>query len=78
SAFFLDSATCTGCKTCDLASKAYKTLTPEVSLRRIYEYARGDSQEHNGVSQQNVFAYYLSIPCNHCEDPALTNVCPTG
>ena len=62
--FFIDSARCTGCKTCELACKDYKNLTPEVSFRRIYEYAGGDWQEDNGVWQQNVFAYYLSIACN--------------
>ncbi len=76
--FFIDSARCTGCKTCELACKDYKNLTPEVSFRRIYEYAGGDWQENNGVWQQNVFAYYLSIACNHCEDPACTKVCPSG
>ncbi len=61
--FFIDSARCTGCKTCELACKDYKNLTPEVSFRRIYEYAGGDWQEDSGVWQQNVFAYYLSIAC---------------
>lgn len=69
--FFIDSSRCTGCKTCELACKDYKDLTPEVSFRRIYEYAGGDWQEDNGVWHQNVFAYYLSISCNHCEDPWL-------
>ena len=50
--FFIDSARCTGCKTCELACKDYKNLTPEVSFRRIYEYAGGDWQEDNGVWQQ--------------------------
>ncbi|SUH37562.1 anaerobic dimethyl sulfoxide reductase subunit B [Salmonella enterica subsp. enterica] len=66
--FFIDSSRCTGCKTCELACKDYKDLTPDVSFRRIYEYAGGDWQEDNGVWHQNVFAYYLSISCNHCED----------
>lgn len=70
--FFIDSSRCTGCKTCELACKDYKDLTPDVSFRRIYEYAGGDWQEDNGVWHQNVFAYYLSIACNHCEDPACT------
>ncbi|MED5725525.1 DMSO/selenate family reductase complex B subunit [Enterobacter hormaechei] len=76
--FFIDSSRCTGCKTCELACKDYKDLTPDVSFRRIYEYAGGDWQEDNGVWHQDVFAYYLSIACNHCEDPACTKVCPSG
>ncbi|HCL5288716.1 TPA: dimethylsulfoxide reductase subunit B [Salmonella enterica] len=76
--FFIDSSRCTGCKTCELACKDYKDLPPDVSFRRIYEYAGGDWQEDNGVWHQNVFAYYLSISCNHCEDPACTKVCPSG
>ncbi|MDF0422918.1 4Fe-4S binding protein, partial [Escherichia coli] len=58
--FFIDSSRCTGCKTCELACKDFKDLGPEVSFRRIYEYAGGDWQEDNGVWHQNVFAYYLS------------------
>ncbi|SIR71836.1 anaerobic dimethyl sulfoxide reductase subunit B (DMSO reductase iron-sulfur subunit), partial [Enterobacter kobei] len=76
--FYIDSSRCTGCKTCELACKDYKDLTPDVSFRRIYEYAGGDWQEDNGVWQQNVFAYYLSIACNHCEDPACTKSAPAG
>lgn len=76
--FYIDSSRCTGCKTCELACKDFKNLTPDVSFRRIYEYAGGDWQEDNGVYHQNVFAYYLSISCNHCSDPACTKVCPSG
>ncbi|WP_031616100.1 4Fe-4S binding protein, partial [Salmonella enterica] len=54
--FFIDSSRCTGCKTCELACKDYKESLIE----------------DNGVWHQNVFAYYLSISCNHCEDPACT------
>ncbi|OQR44217.1 (4Fe-4S)-binding protein [Klebsiella aerogenes] len=35
--FFIDSARCTGCKTCELACKDYKNLTPDVSFRRCHE-----------------------------------------
>ncbi|WP_413735635.1 DMSO/selenate family reductase complex B subunit [Sodalis sp. RH21] len=76
--FYIDSSRCTGCKTCELACKDYKNLGPDVSFRRIYEYAGGNWQADGGAYHQNVFAYYLSIACNHCEDPACVKVCPSG
>lgn len=76
--FYVDSAKCTGCKTCQLACKDYKDLPAAVNFRRVYEYAGGNWQADGDTWHHNVFAYYLSIGCNHCADPACTKVCPSG
>jgi len=76
--FYIDSDRCTGCKTCELACKDYKDLGTDINFRRIYEYAGGNWQQDGTVWRQNVFAYYLSIACNHCDDPACVKVCPSG
>ena len=76
--FFIDSSRCTGCKTCELACKDFKDLGPEVSFRRIYEYAGGDWQEDNGVWHQNVFAYYLPSPVTIAMTPHVQKSAPAA
>jgi len=76
--FFIDSSKCTGCKTCQLACKDFKNYGVEQNFRRVYEYTGGNWTEDNGTYRQDVFAYYTSIACNHCDEPACVKVCPSG
>ena len=74
--FFVDISRCTGCKTCMMACKDYKDIGPNQNLRRVYEYTGGDWKQEGNTWRPDVFAYYVSISCNHCEDPACIPVCP--
>lgn len=76
--FYVDSQKCTGCKTCQVACKDLHNHSTDVNFRRVYEYAGGEWVKENNTWRQNVFAYYLSIACNHCDNPACTRVCPSG
>lgn len=76
--FFLDISKCTGCKTCQVACKDKNSLDVGLNYRRVAEYAGGTWKESQGAWTQDVFAYYVSIACNHCENPACVKVCPTG
>ncbi len=77
-AFYFDSSVCSGCKACQLACKDKHNLERGRLWRRVYEVSGGDWLKSGEAWLPNVFAYNLSISCNHCERPICVEVCPTG
>ena len=76
-AFYFDSAACSGCKACQVACKDKNDLPVGQVWRRVYEISGGGWRQDGGAWKNDVFAYNLSLSCNHCDDPICAKNCPT-
>jgi anaerobic dimethyl sulfoxide reductase subunit B (iron-sulfur subunit) len=76
-AFTFDASACSGCKACQVACKDKNNLPVGVLWRRVYEVSGGTWTKQNDAWVADVFAYNLSIACNHCVHPKCAGVCPT-
>jgi anaerobic dimethyl sulfoxide reductase subunit B (iron-sulfur subunit) len=75
-AFLLDASACSGCKACQAACKDKNQLPLGVLWRRVYEVSGGEWKQAGQSWSNTVFAYNLSLSCNHCEHPKCAGVCP--
>jgi len=73
-----DASSCSGCKACQAACKDHNGLGPALLWRRVYEISGGGWVKAGEAWTQDVFAWNLSLSCNHCEKPICAEGCPTG
>jgi anaerobic dimethyl sulfoxide reductase subunit B (iron-sulfur subunit) len=66
--FFVDTTRCINCKTCEIACKDFNQAALGQRMRRVRTFEGGEFPK--------VFAYNISMSCNHCEDPACVKNCP--
>lgn len=77
-AFYVDLASCTGCKACQIACKDKNDLDVGMMWRRVIEYSGGDWTPQGEGWLNNVFSYHVTVSCMHCEDAPCAAACPTG
>ncbi len=77
--FFFDNTRCTGCRTCEMACVDYKDLALGRRFRRVIDFEGGSCvQAPDGTVSTSMYAYHVSLACNHCKHPECMHVCPTG
>ncbi|MFH1845380.1 MAG: DmsC/YnfH family molybdoenzyme membrane anchor subunit [bacterium] len=75
-AFHFDAAACSGCKACQVACKDKHGLEVGRLWRRVYEVSGGDWRQVGNAWVPDIYAYHLSMACNHCDLPICAEVCP--
>jgi len=68
--FFVDTTKCINCKTCEIACKDFNDSEVGRRIRKVRTFEGGEFP--------SVFAYNVSMSCNHCENPACVSGCPAG
>lgn len=76
--FYFQQERCIGCFTCQIACKDKNDLAVGQNFRRVNEFTGGGYRQAGKGLVNDVYAYWLSISCNHCAAPACVERCPTG
>lgn len=73
----VDIKRCMGCATCMVACKSENNLANGVWWNRMLTVG-GDAPDSPAGEYPNLSREYVTVACQHCENPACTKVCPVG
>jgi anaerobic dimethyl sulfoxide reductase subunit B (iron-sulfur subunit) len=76
--FYIDESMCSGCKACAMACKDKNNLDDERFFRTVSEHRGGAFAPAGKAYGNGVWAYWVSLACNHCSNPKCVQGCPTG
>ncbi len=68
--WIIDLRKCIGCRSCQVACKAENRTPLRTDWRSVIERETGD--------YPNVKREFISLACNHCDEPACKKSCPVG
>lgn len=73
----IDKQRCIGCQTCAVGCKSINNLPDGVWWNRVLTVG-GDNIDTAGGTYPNNHIEFITLACQHCENPACTKVCPVG
>lgn len=68
--FLINMERCIGCNACTMSCKSFYDLEPSINRRFVHEV----DELLTGSMKRS----YISVACNHCDDPACVKACPTA
>lgn len=76
-AMVIDTQRCFGCHTCAVACKTENNLPDGVWWNRVVTVG-GDHMDTPSGTFPDVAMSFITVACQHCDDPPCVPVCPTG
>lgn len=73
----IDLSRCIGCHTCSVACKQANNLPNDIWWNRVLTVG-GDAMDTAAGTYPNNDLQYITINCQHCENPACAKACPVG
>ena len=73
----IDTAGCIGCNTCAVMCKNINNLPNNIWWNRVLTDGGDYADTMSGVYPNNGITF-MTVACQHCENPACTKVCPVG
>ena len=75
--FAVDTTRCIGCHTCAVACRYENNLPKDSWWNRVMTDG-GEAMDLPKGEYPNVRLSYVTVACQHCENPACVKVCPVG
>jgi len=76
--FYFEQKHCVGCKTCQVACKDKNDLAVGQLFRQVHEFCGGGYVVKGTTVVPEVYVFWSSMSCNHCQKPTCIEACPTG
>lgn len=74
----IDLNRCFGCHTCAAACKIANNLPKSLIYNHVYNVGGESVDCASGTYPNDLTLSHLPMQCQHCEEPACLDVCPTG
>lgn len=73
----VDIKRCIGCNTCAMACKVENNVPNGIWWNRVLTIG-GDQMDTPAGDYPHLQMHYITLACQHCENPPCTKVCPVG